>query len=704
MRQPVDIGDLRQVELSRRIVTGPEVLRSLREEPLHLSRRRALARLRGWLTGDDLQSTCLVLLLTETGWEHRRFLFDHIYATAATIEGLDPQSLHLAGRTLDSVAIDQASQEGLQLMVIASYAVGGLLMVYMFRSVVLTIAIFLTACFCQQMSLTIVEYSGGHIDSVMLMIPSLIYVLSISAGVHLVNYYREAIKDHGLHRASRVAIRHALLPGGMAAVTTALGLGSLGVSFLTPVKNFGIYSAVAVLLSTLVVFILLPALIDQFVALANNRKGTKFAIEQTDSWDRLREWVVHRSIEIILASIIILAVGTWGVTQIRTGARVQDLFSDDATILRDYDWIENKIGPLIPLEVIVVIPKQTETPVSILDRLRVVGAIHAVISANDGIGAVISPLNISPQIKRRGGSARDVINEVLLNKQLEMNRSAFIENAMLRETATEELWRISARAYAGKGLNYSTLLEELEESVEPILLRSSSLGMGNVRAVYSGVVPIVQKAQEQMLQDLIHSFTLAFALITAMMIGLAIFGSMDEFAKLVGKPQMWQFVVRRVSAGLISMIPNVMPCVAVLGCMGLLGVQLEIGSIMTASVALGIAVDDTLHFITWFRRGLASGMSRSDAVQFAYTWCATAMTQTSLICGFGLLMFAFSSFVPISRFAWVMFSMLMSALVADLVVLPAILLSPLGKVFELIPSIHAGKSTLDDCKVRNLAV
>ena len=685
LRQPVDIGDLRQVEFCRRIVTGPEVLQSLREQPLQLSRRNALARLRGWLAGDDLQSTCLVLMLTETGWEHRRYLLDHIRATAATIEGLDPKSLHMAGRTLDSVAIDQATQEGLHLMMIASYAVGGLLMAIMFRSVTLTIAVFLTASFCQQMSLTIVEYSGGHIDSVMLMIPSLVFVLSISAGVHLVNYYREAIRDHGLQGAARVAVRHALLPGGLAAVTTALGLGSLGVSFLTPVKNFGLYSAVGVMLSTLVVFILLPALVEEFVTLAGNKKATKFEVAQTRSWSRLQDWVVGRSTQIILVAIIVLAASAWGVTQIRTSAGVAELFPKDATLLRDYAWIENKIGPLVPLEVIVVIPTETEMPASLLDRLRVVGAIHAVISANEGIGAVVSPLSISPQIGRRGRGGRSVVRQTMLNQQLELKRTVFIENAMLRETATEELWRVSARAFAGKGLNYTTLLEEIEKSVEPILLRSKSLGMGNVRAVYSGGVPITQKAQHQMMQDLIHSFSLAFALITAMMIGLALFGSKDEFTGLAGLSQTCQFVIRRVAAGLISMIPNLMPCVAVLGCMGLLGVQLEIGSIMTASVALGIAVDDTLHFITWFRRGLARGMGRAEAVQFAYTWCATAMTQTSLVCGFGLLMFAFSSFVPISRFAWVMFSMLMTALVADLVVLPAILLSPLGKVFELIP-------------------
>ncbi len=692
LRLPVDIGDLHQVELCRQIVTGPEVLETLRGEPLRLSRKKALVRLRGWLAGEDLQSTGLILMLTPEGWEHRHFLANHILDSAATIEGLAPESLHMAGTTMDSVAIDQASQDGLQLMMLGCYAVGCALMVAMFRSIALTMAVFITALFCQQMSLCLVDLSGGHIDSVMLMIPSLIYVLSISAGVHLANYYLDAVEVHGLRHAPSIAVRHAFLPCGLASITTALGLGSLSVSFLTPIKNFGFYAAVAVILATVVVFALLPALIEQFVSMSAVRRRDNAAPESSGYWDRLREWVAHRNKLILFASIIVLVASTWGVTQIRTGARVHDLFSPNAKILQDYEWLENQIGPLVPLEVVVVIPKQTQQPVTLLDRLRVVGAFHGVISANDGIGAVISPLNLSPKISRRKRGPGNVAYETMLNKQLERNLSTFVEMARLRETPSEELWRISARAYAGQGHNYSELLEELKKSVEPILSRCASLGMSDVSVVFCGAVPLVQKAQEQMLQDLTHSFEVAFALISAMMIGLALFWSSNEIASVTRRPSIGLFLGRGVFAGLVSMIPNVLPCVAVLGGMGLLGIQLEIGSIMTASVALGIAVDDTLHFITWFRRGLAEGMSRPDAVKFAYDRCATAMTQTSLICGLGLLMFAFSGFVPIGRFAWVMFAMLISALVADLVVLPAILLGPLGKVFEPVRGAERGKA------------
>ena len=130
------------------------------------------------------------------------------------------------------------------------------------------------------------------------------------------------------------------------------------------------------------------------------------------------------------------------------------------------------------------------------------------------------------------------------------------------------------------------------------------------------------------------------------------------------------------------MIPNLLPCLAVFGAMGWTNVRMDIGAMLTASVALGIAVDDTLHFLVAFRRRLAAGASRAEAVLFAYQHNGAAMIETSLICGLGLLVYAYSPFVPIARFAWLMFTMLSAALVGDLVVLPALLMSTLGRLFE----------------------
>ncbi|NOY30536.1 MAG: MMPL family transporter [Planctomycetes bacterium] len=694
LRQPVDVGQQHQAVLCRQIITGPEALEQLRGEPLQLSRPAALMRLRGWLVGEDQETTCMVLLMSDEGWQHRHFFLEHVYECAAEVADLDRPSVHAGGSTADAVAVDHASQEGLMWRMVLCYGVGIALMGVMFRSLVMTATVFVTAWYCQQLSLAIVESSGGHLDSVMLMIPSLLYVLSISTGIHLANYYRDSVEAQGPSDATRQAVRQAWLPCGLASVTTALGLSSLGVSFLIPVRNFGLYAAVSVLLATAVVFLLMPALLEQFPISRRRSRGTSESNGPShEGWDGWMRKVSAWRNWILVSSFLGLGISVWGGTQIRAGAQLHDLFSPEASILQDYDWLESHIGPLVPLEIVLRIPKSEGEPrVTIMDRFRVVGAVHAVVEKNPRIGAVVSSLNFAPRVERRGGSARRVAREALFNKQLEKNRDQFVEMALLRETPTEELWRVSARAYAKDALDYAVLLEELQEAVDPLLQRSAEMGIGEVRAVYCGGVPLVQKAQEQMLEDLIHSFVLAFGLIAVMMIGLALMGSGSEFSQAASGSAWLLVLCRKVLAGLVSMVPNVLPCVVVLGGMGVIGVPLEIGSIMTASVALGIAVDDTLHFITWFRRGLANGQSRVEAVRYAYARCATAMTQTSFICGLGLLTFASSSFVPISRFAWVMFAMLIAALVV--VVLPAMLLSPLGGLFQRLrpPSSHENAS------------
>ena len=141
-------------------------------------------------------------------------------------------------------------------------------------------------------------------------------------------------------------------------------------------------------------------------------------------------------------------------------------------------------------------------------------------------------------------------------------------------------------------------------------------------------------------------------------------------------------VMRSFTAGLLAMVPNVFPAIVIFGGMGWLGILVQIGSVMTASAALGIAVDDTVHFLTWYRRGLREKQSRHKALGEALKRCTGAMIHTTLICGAGLAVFSFSSFVPILHFAWLMVTLLLAALIGDLVILPAILAGPLGVYLE----------------------
>ena len=152
------------------------------------------------------------------------------------------------------------------------------------------------------------------------------------------------------------------------------------------------------------------------------------------------------------------------------------------------------------------------------------------------------------------------------------------------------------------------------------------------------------------------------------------------------------------------MLPNIFPTLLIFGLLGWLEIPIDIGSVMSASIALGVAVDDTLHFLTTFQRSLASGASRRQAVRESYRHCGRAMWQSSLICGAGMAVFALSDFVPTARFAWMMVALFAAAIVGDLMLLPALLLGPFGKLWETCESRDVTVDRTSDNEVRNSQV
>jgi len=207
---------------------------------------------------------------------------------------------------------------------------------------------------------------------------------------------------------------------------------------------------------------------------------------------------------------------------------------------------------------------------------------------------------------------------------------------------------------------------------------STDLPATAVHAIYTGVVPIVYKAQRTLLNSLIESTFWSFVTISPLMMVLS----------------------RGVFAGIVAMLPNALPVFVVFGGMGWMGIQVDIGSMMTASIALGVAVDDTIHFLTWYREELVKQPDRGRAILAAYKRCATPTFQAALISGLGLSIFACSTFEPTQRFGYLMLTILLAGMVAELVFFPALLAGPLGSVFRVLPS-----STLDErtCRAHNLS-
>ena len=570
----------------------------------------------------------------------------------------------MAGPTIDGVAIDRASTDSVKSLLWLCLSTCVAITFICFRSLRLMLLVIISAEVNRCLTLALVYYTGATMDSILLVAPSLVSVLSVSTAVHLVNYYGDAVLEAGMDGAPLRAVRYGWMPCVLAATTTGLGLLSLLVSFLLPIRKFGTFAALGLAVGMAVLFLVLPSLLEKIPPRrwAERLQASRESRSEPWIWNVLCRLIAGYYVVIILGAFCLLFTAGWGLTRLRSTARVHDMLPATNRVLRDYRWLEDHVGPLAPLEIILRVPQPPSPGADdefvgypMLERLRLVRQAEAVVRRVAGIDVTVSAASFTGSL-----SSRRVVRRAVINRTLTNHRADVIAAGFLRETPGTDLWRISARVRASDRPDYVRIYEELKRVFSEHVESRAPTVVPIEAVVFTGSVPLVQKSQQQVLQDLFSSFVTAFVFIAIAMIAM----------------------LRSISGGLISMIPNVFPTVLVFGILGWLGVTVEVGSMMTATVAMGIAVDDTLHYLTWFRRGLQQGQSRVEAVQFAYSRCGLAMIQTSLICGLGLLVFALSPFRPISRFACLMFSMLSAALVGDLILLPALLLSPLGRLFR----------------------
>jgi hypothetical protein len=308
---------------------------------------------------------------------------------------------------------------------------------------------------------------------------------------------------------------------------------------------------------------------------------------------------------------------------------------------------------------------------TMLDRLTLVRNLQVIIEkhfgkpGSDVVGPSMAVTTFLPPIPADDKTAGALFRRTCMEKNLENNFEQLCRTGYLyRDPQTnDELWRVSLRVAAFRDVDYGKFVSELREVINPYVEQSLTKSDHQPQAValtYTGVIPIVYKAQRSLLTSLIDSTWWSFASITPLLM----------------------LVCRGFIAGLVAMLPNILPVVAIFGAMGWLGVPIDIGSMMAASIALGVAVDDTIHYMTWFRHELDETGCRRHAILGSFRHCATPTLQAALISGLGLSVFAFSSFMPTRKFGYLMLTILMAGMVAELILLPALLASPLGFVFK----------------------
>jgi predicted RND superfamily exporter protein len=131
--------------------------------------------------------------------------------------------------------------------------------------------------------------------------------------------------------------------------------------------------------------------------------------------------------------------------------------------------------------------------------------------------------------------------------------------------------------------------------------------------------------------------------------------------------------------GLLLMLTSLFPTLLVVGGLGWMQIPINVGAVLAPCVALGVTVDDSIHFVVWFRRGIREGLGRSESVLLAWRACVRPIYQSWMLLGLGMLTQSVNDFSSIRHFGLMMAAMLTAGLVGNLVLQPALLASPAGE-------------------------
>jgi predicted RND superfamily exporter protein len=651
-----------------------DVIRQLMSPPLNLTLTQASSRLEGVLIGrEGIAAT--VVQFTDYGIEHQNESIAQVYQVADAVPGLGRDSIRMAGTVYEAYAVDYAAEASLKTLVIPSSLIGMLLAWVCLRSIRAALAVLIIAGLGQLLAISTVFYTGGKFSAVLIVLPTLVFMLTLSGAVHLMNYYRDVSVLHRDHRGSR-AMALGFKPSLLSSITTSLGMASLAISQLAPVREFGLYSAVSLSVATIFLLLGFPYMSDFFCGrlfapvLGNHgdepvpdidaemdRGGVsdESQVHQSSPWvKRYVRWIENHSHAVSIAGFGILGFSFFGLLFLKSSTKFDDLFPASSPTVRDLSFIEKHLGAIASVEVLLRFPAEHDTDV--LTQAMWVEKISDEIRTGESVGAVISSTSFMPVLPK-SSAIRDVVKRSIMRSQLTQELPKMVEQRWVAETEAGRVWRVTAKVSALTNDDYGILTQGIRASVSKALRDSAPIGV--VDAEFTGLSPVMHETQRMLLKDLGASFTTAFLLITPVMM----------------------LIARGWWAGLLIMIPNVLPETLVFGMMAWLDFRLDIAGLLTASVAMGIAVNDTLHFVNWYANRLSAGDSRIEAISDTMSNCALAMIHTMLISCCSMLPFMFAEFIPTRQFACLMIAMIGSSIVGDLVLLPALLLGPLGLCF-----------------------
>lgn len=504
-------------------------------------------------------------------------------------------------------------------------------------------------------SIGLMVLTGETINCVNVVIPPVLLAIATADGVHILTQFQRRLgQGYPFLRAVSDTVRLIWFPCLFTSLTTAIGYFSFMATTVRPVRIVGIFSGIGLLIAFLLSFLFLPAALSAFrklIPTGNERQGINIGLDA----DKIARWVIRNYRIILVLFGVISCIAAVGILKIRYETDFASYLREENRVKKDLRFVETELRGTVPVDVVItaISPDDDFTHPHSFRLLDVIegriasfmkGRYTHLAGPSDHIKMVHAAFNLGDKAFYRIPETRNEIADYQefsdghqLSKFLSVDRMAA---------------RISMTSFFGSTDEYRSFARFLETEIKPIL-------QGRYDYKYTGISALYTKMDGNLRQSQLKSFSVAFVLIFLMMI----------------------FVCRGLWPAVICMVPNFFPVIVTLGLMGWFSVPLDVSTIMIASVTIGIAVDDTIHFITWMRRNTEAGLGPEEAIVRSFADTGKPILLTTLILSSAYFVLISGSVKPVIAFGALTGVAMLLALIGDLFILPAllVLLKPFGK-------------------------
>ena len=523
-----------------------------------------------------------------------------------------------------------------------------LLSIYvLFRSVTRTLLVFvaiLTSVLWTMGLYTLLGFSYNVLSS---MLPALIVVLAVADDVHIVQHFDHRNPWSGdYQRAFTSSVAHLFAPLLGASVTTALGMLSLATSDIAAVREFGIGASIGVMVDFVLSLVYVPTLMGLVRAQRSSPPQERWLIGPLRAIARLS---IRRSGAVLATVAVIGALAVGGLTRLRVDTNHINFFADTHPLHQSAVLIDNQLAGIYTFQVMLEGPadslKSLDTMARIerLERqLQTLPSVRKVVSHADYIKRVNRQLHGDrPEAEVIPPTAEAVAQELFLFGLSDDGR------AELERVVSSDFSRAQITV---KMASHSSDLV-FQEIASAGAMAADAFAGSQIRPSTTGSGKLFSTLDHYMVMSQLSSFGTAF---------LTVFGVIF-------------LVFRSARFGVLAIVANTFPVLAILGFMGWLGITLNIATIMVASVTLGVVDDDTIHFINRYRREAEEGATTEEAIETATIHEGRASLTTAIINTMAYGILGFSSYKPTAWFGGLLALTMAVAFLAEVFIVPAVI-------------------------------